>query len=178
MLQHIVYSLANRQGLLEQATTKFMVVVTLLFNPVISSLSDNMFYHAWTTLLIYHDGSNNVYKSVCSSSHEQPVPTCMNKPVNNHVQAVTSSTMFKLASSTMFKPVNNHVQDCQQAKTSYAFYVCILRGEFFICYVTCAQNWFLLIVSTFIGIEIFLSFDMFLKPHMYLKGLLIVWATQ
>ena len=26
-------------------------------------------------------------KSVRSSSHEQSVPTCMNKPVNNHVQA-------------------------------------------------------------------------------------------
>ena len=64
MLQHIVYSLANRQGLLEQATTKFMVVVTSLFNPVISSFPDNMFYHAWTTLLIYHNGSNNVVQ-VC-----------------------------------------------------------------------------------------------------------------
>ena len=26
--------------------------------------------------------------------------------------------------------------------------------------------------------RMFLSFDMFLNPHMYLKGLLIVWATQ
>ena len=48
-----------------------------------------------TGLLIYHDGSN---KSVRSSSHEQSVPTCMNKPVNNHVQAGQL----------------NHVQACQQ----------------------------------------------------------------
>ena len=53
-----------------------------------------------------------------------------------------------------------------------------LRGESFLCYVTCAQNWFLLIISTFISIEIFGSFDIFLNPHMYLKSLLIVWATQ
>ena len=28
-----------------------------------------------------------LFKSVRSSSHEQSVPTCMNKPVNNTVQA-------------------------------------------------------------------------------------------
>ena len=69
------YSLANRQGLFQyvrtcktrlDTTTKFMVVVTTLFNLVISSFPDKMFYHAWTTLLIYHDGSNNVVQ-VCSS---------------------------------------------------------------------------------------------------------------
>ena len=43
-----------------------------------------------------------LFKSVGSSSHEQSVPTCTNKPVNNHVQA-------------------GHVQACQQAKTSCAF---------------------------------------------------------
>ena len=41
-------------------TTKFVVVVTSLFNLVISSFPD-MFYHAWTGLLIYHDGSNNCH---------------------------------------------------------------------------------------------------------------------
>ena len=46
-----------------------------------------------------------LFKSVRSSSHEQSVPTCMNKPVNNHVQAGQL----------------NHVQACQQAKTSCAF---------------------------------------------------------
>ena len=59
-----------------------------------------------------------LFKSVCSSSHEQSVPTCMNKPVNNHVQAGQL----------------NHVQDCQQAKTSYAFYVCILNAIRYLVY--------------------------------------------
>ena len=85
---HIVYSLANRQGLFAyvrtcktglDTTTKFMVVVKSLFNIVISSFPDNMFYHAWTWLLIYHDGSNNVVqvcsfikpRAVCSNMHEQ-----------------------------------------------------------------------------------------------------------
>ena len=43
-----------------------------------------MFYYAWTWLLIYHDGSNNVVQVfVHASSHEQSVPTCMTKPVNH-----------------------------------------------------------------------------------------------
>ena len=46
-------------------TTKFMVVVTSLFNRIISLFLHNMFYHAWTWLLIYYDGSNNVVQ-VCS----------------------------------------------------------------------------------------------------------------
>ena len=88
MFQHIVYSLANRQGLLAyvrtcktrlDTTTKFMAVVTSLFNLVISSFPDNMYYHVWTWLLIYHDGSNNVVQvcsfikpwTVCSNMHEQ-----------------------------------------------------------------------------------------------------------
>ena len=99
MFQHIVYSLTNRQGLFAyvrtcktrlDTTTKFMVVVTSLFNLVISSFPDNMFYHVWTWLLIYHDGSNNVvqvYSFIKPWTTEQSVPTCMNKPVNNHVQA-------------------------------------------------------------------------------------------
>ena len=54
MFQHIVYSLANRQELFAcvktrktrlDTITKFMVVVTSLFNLVISSFLDNMFYH-------------------------------------------------------------------------------------------------------------------------------------
>ena len=82
------YSLVNRQRLLayvricktqRDTATKFMVVVTLLFNVVISSFSDNMFYHEWTWLLIYHDDSNNGVQvcsiikpwTVCSNMHEQ-----------------------------------------------------------------------------------------------------------
>ena len=45
-------------------TTKFMVVVTSLFNLVISSFPDNMFYHIHEHGLIYHDGTNNVVQ-VC-----------------------------------------------------------------------------------------------------------------
>ena len=43
-----------------------------------------------------------LFKSVRSSSHEQSVPTCMNKPVNNHAQAGQL----------------NHVQACQQPCSS------------------------------------------------------------
>ena len=46
-----------------------------------------------------------LFKSVRSSNHEQSVPTCMFKPVNNTVQAGQL----------------NHVQACDQAKTSCAF---------------------------------------------------------
>ena len=67
--------LANRQGSLFayvrtcktwlDTTTEFMVVVTSLFNLVISSFLNSMFYHAWTWLLIFHDGSNKTVQ-VCS----------------------------------------------------------------------------------------------------------------
>ena len=80
--------MANQQGLFVyvrtcktrlDTTTKFVVVVTSLFNLIISSFPDNMFYHVWTWLLIYHDGSNNVVQvcsfikpwTVCSNMHEQ-----------------------------------------------------------------------------------------------------------
>ena len=88
MFQHIVYSLANRQELFTydrtcktrlDTTTKFTIVETSLFNLVMSSFPENTFYHAWTWLLIYHDGSNNVVQicsfikpsTVCSNMHEQ-----------------------------------------------------------------------------------------------------------
>ena len=43
-----------------------------------------------------------LFKSVRSSSHEQSVPPCMNKPCKQPCSSL-STTMFKLASSTMFK---------------------------------------------------------------------------
>ena len=52
-----------------------------------------------------------LFKSVRSSSHEQSVPTCMNKPVNNHVQAGQL----------------NHVEACQQPCSSWP---CILPFSF------------------------------------------------
>ena len=148
MFQNIVYSLANRQGLFAyvrtcktrlDTTTKFMVVVTSLFNLV--------YHHSLTTCsIMYEHGCRfimmvrtTLFKSVRSSSREHSVPTCMNKPVNNHVQAgqfnhvqvcqqycsswpvqpcsSLSTTLFKLASSTMFKPVNRQ-------KQAVCFYLC------------------------------------------------------
>ena len=99
-----------------------MVVVTSLFNLVISSFPDNMLYHVWTWLLIYRDGSNNVVQvcsfikpwTVCSNMHEQ---ACQQPCLNWPAQPCSS------LSTTMFKPVNNyvqagqlnrHVQACQQ----------------------------------------------------------------
>ena len=99
MFRHIVCSLANRQGLfayvieharpnLIQQPSSVMVVVTSLYNLVISSFPDNiMFYHACINMAV--DLScmmvpTTLFKSVRSSSHEQ---FAMNKPVNNHAQA-------------------------------------------------------------------------------------------
>ena len=50
MFQHIAYSLTNRQGLFAYVRT---------CKTLISSFPDNVFYHVWTWLLIYHDCSNN-----------------------------------------------------------------------------------------------------------------------
>ena len=77
-----------------------------LFNLVISFISLSSFDN------LYEDGCwfivmvpTTLFKSILSSSHEQSVPTCMNKSVDNTVQAGQL----------------NHVQACQQAKTSCAF---------------------------------------------------------
>ena len=132
MLQHIVYSLSNRQGLLEQATTKFMVVVTSLFNPVISSFPDNMFYHAWTTLLIYHNGSNNVVQ-VCLFIKPWTVRS------NMHGQACQQP-----CSSWPAQPCSR--LSTGKNKLQYAFYVCILNAIRYLVY-----TWYS-IVSYRIGI--------------------------
>ena len=72
-------------------TTKFMVVVTLLFNLVISSFPDNMFYHVWTQLLIYiswwfEQRWSSVFVHQAMNSLFQYAWT-LNKLVNNIVQA-------------------------------------------------------------------------------------------
>ena len=56
--------------------------------------------------------STTLFKSVRSSSHEQSVPTCMNKPVNNHVQAGQLNHVQACLQpcSTVFKPVNRQKQ--------------------------------------------------------------------
>ena len=109
MFQHIVYSLANRQGLFAyvrtcktrlDTTTKFMVVVTLLFDLVINfiiSWQHVLSCTVWTWLLIYHDGYNNIVQ---------------------HAWTSLSTTMFKLASTGMFKPVNRQIQ-------AVCFYMCM-----------------------------------------------------
>ena len=94
MFQHIVYTrLGESTGVGHvcyrtcktrfDTTTKIMVVLTLLFNLVISSFPDNMFYTCMNMAVdlstIYHDGSNNVVQvcsfikpwTVCSNMHEQ-----------------------------------------------------------------------------------------------------------
>ena len=70
MLEHA------KLNLIQQPSSS-VIVVTSLFNLVISSFPDNMFYHVWTTLLIYHDGSNNVVQ-VCSFI--KPWTVCSNTP--------------------------------------------------------------------------------------------------
>ena len=74
-------------------TTKFMVVVTSLFNLVISSFPD-MLYHVWTTLLIYNDGSDNVVQ-LCSFIKPWSLRS-------EHAWTSLSTTLFKLACSTRF----------------------------------------------------------------------------
>ena len=109
-------------------TTKFMVIVTSLFS-LISSFPDNMFYHVWTWLLFYHDGSNNVVQvcsfikpwTVCSNYMHKHVcqQHCSSWPaqpcssLSAHPCCSLSITLFKLASSTMFY--------ARHAKTSRAF---------------------------------------------------------
>ena len=115
----------NRQGLFAYVrtwksrlvtTTKYMVVVTSLFNLVISSFPDNMFYHAWTTLLIYHDGSNDVVQ-VCSFI--KPWTVC-----SNHWQTCQQHCSSWPAQSCSSWPAQ--VQACQQPKTSCAF-LCVYK---------------------------------------------------
>ena len=86
---------------------------------------------------------------VRSSSHEQSVPTCMNKPVNNHarvcqhnhvqadqlnhIQVVASSTIFKLwplAQPYSSRGQLNHIQACQLAKTTCVF-SCVHDNDIF-----------------------------------------------
>ena len=75
----------------------------------ISSFPD-MFYHVWTWLLIYHDGSSNVVQ-VCSFI--KPWTVCSN------IAWTSLSTMFKLASWTMFKQ-----------KQAVCFHVCVWGHAF------------------------------------------------
>ena len=104
------YSLTNRQGLFAYVRTCKTRLNTSPFDLVISSFPDNMHEHGcWFIMMV----PTMLFKFICSSSHEQSVPTCMNKPVDNHVQA--GQLNYVQAGQL------NHVQTCQQAKTSCAF---------------------------------------------------------
>ena len=108
-------------------TTKLIVVVISLFNLVILSCPDNMYYHAWTRLLVYHDGCNNVvqicpFKSVRSSSHVpnlfQHAWTCMNKPVNNLVSK-NKLCVFAWVEALHLNLERNSAKYLQYSDTSY-----------------------------------------------------------
>ena len=132
MFQHIVYSLANRQGLFAyirtcklrfDTTTRFMVVVTSLFNLVISSFADNMFYRVWTWLLIYDDGSNNVVQ-VCSFNKSWSLFQHAWKNLSTtHVQAGQLNHV-KSDNNTVQAGQFNHVQACQQHCSSWPAQPC------------------------------------------------------
>ena len=101
-----------------------MVVVTSLFNLVILSFPDNMFYHVWTTPVSNYvqAGQLNHVQACQQPRSSWPAQSCSS----------LSTTTFKLASSTTFKPVNNHVQAgqlnhvqaCQQPRSSWPAQPC------------------------------------------------------
>ena len=101
---------------------------TLIIAVMAQQPHNNMFYHAWTWLLIYHE-SNNVVQvclfikpwTVCSNMHEQACQQHCSRLSTTMFKLLASSTMFQLASSTMhcmFKPVNRQNQ-------AVCFYVCM-----------------------------------------------------
>ena len=78
--------------------------------------------HAWTWLLIYHDGSNNVINVVQVCSFIKPWTFCWTQPCSSlwtTMFKLANWTMFKLANSTISKPVNRQ-------KQAVRFYVCRL----------------------------------------------------
>ena len=103
-------------------TTKFMVVVTSLFNLVISSFPDNMYSTNMAVDLSWW------FQQRCSSLFVHQATNSLFQ----HAWTSLSTTLFKLASSTMFKPVNNavqvgqlnHVQACQQHCSSWPAQPC------------------------------------------------------
>ena len=130
MFQHNVYSLVNRQGLFAyvatlkswfDTTAKFMVVVTSLFNPVISSFPDNMFYHACMNMGV-----------ALSRLFQQRLSLFVHQAMNSlfqHAWTSLSTTMFKLSSSTWI----NIVHACQQAIRSCAFFRILLPVFIVMC---------------------------------------------
>ena len=144
MFRHIVYSLANRQGLFAYVRT--CKNPTWYNNQVHGccniAVQSCYFFTPWQHVLSCMDMAvdlswwfpNNVVQAcsfikpwtVCSNMHEQACQQpCSSWPAQPWTSL--STTMFKLASSTMLKPVNNHVQAgqfnheqaCQQPCSSW-----------------------------------------------------------
>ena len=65
-----------------------------------------------------------LFKSVRLSCHEQFVPTCMNKPVNNTVQAGQLNQCWSLSTTHVQAGQLNHVQACQQPCSSWPAQPC------------------------------------------------------
>ena len=87
-----------------------MVVVTSLFNFGISSFPDNM---------------DMLFKTVRSPSHEQSIPTCLNKPVNNTGWPAQSCSSW-LAQSCSSWPA----QSCSSlttGKNKLCVFTCVVR---------------------------------------------------
>ena len=125
--EHIVYSLASRQGLfpymLERAKPDLM-----------QQPSSWLLYHLCSVLLFHHS------LTTCSIMFKHGCWFIMMVPTMNslfqHAWPSLSTTMFKLASSTMFKPVNRQ-------KQAVRFYVCIWYPVLtwrFNCYLFVFQN--------------------------------------
>ena len=89
-----------------------------------------MYEHGcWFVMMV----PTTLFKSVRSSSHEQSVPTCMTKPVNNHVQAVqlnlVQAGQLNHVQADQLNHVQadqlNHVQACQQPCSSWPAHPCL-----------------------------------------------------
>ena len=115
MFQHIVHSLANRQGLFAYVRTcKTRLDTTTKFMHGCCNIAVQSCYFIipWPRVLSCMNMAVDLswwFQQRCSSLF---VHQAMNS-LFQHAWTSLSTTMFKLASSTMFKPVNNHVQACQ-----------------------------------------------------------------
>ena len=145
MFQHIVYSLANRQGLFAyvrtcktrlDATVKFMVVVNI-------AVQSCYFIIPWPHVLSCMNMSVDLswwFKQRCSSLFvHQAMNSLFQQPwasLSTTMFKLASSTMFKLASSTMFKPVNRQklavrFYACVQPQTTYQHLLSSFKRELF-----------------------------------------------
>ena len=110
------------------------------FNNIVGQWWSNKVVHGcWFITIV----PTTLFQSVRSSSHEQSVPTCMNKPVNNTVQA--GQINHVQAGQT------NHVQACQQPCSSWSDQPCssLPTGKNKLCVFTCVYVCILTITLEF-----------------------------